>query len=115
MKKVLIIDDAEIARLSSKSILEKYGFEVVGVASNRIDAVELYKELKPDIVLMDIAVSESKGVEMLRRIKDIDRNARVIFISEIEHAHMINEAILAGAIAFIISPYKENELLQTSI
>lgn len=113
MKRVLIVDDAAFARLSLKTILEKYGFEVVGEASNGISAIKLYKELMPDVVTMDITMPELDGVETIKIIKSMDKDARVIVVSALGHEYKVKEAILAGAVAFIVKPFKDDFIVQS--
>lgn len=110
MKRVLIVDDAAFMRLSLKTILEKCGFEVVGEANTGIKAVQLYKQLKPDLVTMDLTMPELGGVEAIKMIKIIDKDARIIVISSMGHEILVREAIVAGAISFIVKPFKEDFL-----
>lgn len=107
MKNILIVDDSIFVRCSLRKILEKNEFTVIGEAENGLQAVELYKTLKPDIVTMDITMPELSGIEALKQIKSLDKNARVIMISAIGHEASVREAIINGAIAFIIKPFKE--------
>jgi len=107
MKRVLIVDDAAFMRLSLRNIMEKCEYEVVGEAENGLKAVQLYKQLKPDLVTMDLTMPELGGVEAIKLIKQIDNNAKVIVISSMGHEILVKEAIVAGAISFIVKPYKE--------
>lgn len=113
-KKVLIIDDALFMRESLKSMLSKCAdIEVVGEAPNGAIGVELYKELKPDVVTMDITMPEMDGIEALKRIKTLDPAARVIMISAMGQEGMVKQAILSGAKTFIVKPFTEVYLLNT--
>jgi two-component system chemotaxis response regulator CheY len=107
MKRVLIVDDAAFMRLSLRRIMEKCEYEVVGEAENGLKAVQLYKQLKPDLVTMDLTMPELGGVDAIKLIKQIDNNAKVIVISSMGHEILVKEAIVAGAISFIVKPYKE--------
>jgi len=108
MKRVLIVDDAAFMRLSLRSIVEKCEFEVVGEADTGIKAVQLYKQLKPDFVTMDLTMPELGGVEAIKLIKQIDKDAKIIVISSMGHEILVKEAIVAGAVSFIVKPYKED-------
>jgi two-component system chemotaxis response regulator CheY len=108
MKRALIVDDAAFMRLALKKILEKCGFEVVGEADTGIKAIQKYKMLKPDIVTMDLTMPELGGVEAIKIIKSIDNNARIIVISSMGHELNVKEAIMAGAVSFIVKPFKED-------
>ncbi|PKM94511.1 MAG: two-component system response regulator [Firmicutes bacterium HGW-Firmicutes-1] len=107
MKKVLIVDDARFVRFSIKMILENLGFEIVGEAENGSEAVKMYHELKPDIVTMDISMPEDDGIEAIRLIKKIDKNAKIIVIASLEENQRIGEAMHEGAVAYIIKDFKE--------
>lgn len=107
MKKVLIVDDAAFMRLSLKMFLEKLEFQVVGEAENGFKAIQLYKQLKPDIVTMDLTMPELGGIDAIKMIKAIDKNAKIIVISSMGHEILVKEALMAGAISFIVKPFKE--------
>lgn len=81
MKRILIVDDAGFMRTSLKMMLERHGHEVVGEAENGIIAVTKYKEMKPDIVTMDITMPVCDGIKAVKLIKEFDPNAKVIMIS----------------------------------
>jgi two-component system, chemotaxis family, chemotaxis protein CheY len=108
MKKVLVVDDAAFMRLSLKMLLEKSGFDVVGEAENGLKAIQLYKQLKPDIVTMDLTMPEMGGIDAIKMIKAIDKEARIIVISSMGHEILVREAIVAGAVSFIVKPFKED-------
>ena len=75
---VLIVDDALFMRMMIRDILNKDGFEVVGEAENGVEAVEKYKELKPNLVTMDIVMPEMDGIEAVKQIIKIDSDARIL-------------------------------------
>ncbi len=112
MKRVLITDDAMFMRLSLKSILEKNGFEVVGEAENGEVAIEKYKLLKPDIVTLDITMPIMDGVETLKHIKAFDKNAKIIMISAMGQEKIVRDAVMAGAIGFVIKPFNEETIVK---
>lgn len=107
MKKVLIVDDAAFMRMSIRSMLSNYEFEVVGEAENGLMAIEKYKELQPDIVTMDITMPEMDGLQALREIKKIDPSAAVVMVSALGQEARMKEAIIYGAKGFIVKPFKE--------
>ncbi|MDI3546982.1 MAG: two-component system, chemotaxis family, chemotaxis protein CheY [Halanaerobiales bacterium] len=110
-KRVMIVDDAAFMRLNLKNIL-KDDYEIVGEAQNGKEAVEMYQELKPDIVTMDITMPVMDGLEAIRAIKDIDVNAQIIVCSAMGQQKMIIEAIEAGARDFIVKPFKEERVIE---
>lgn len=113
MKKVLIVDDAAFMRMAIKMILEKNGFEVIGEAGNGIEGFKKYKELKPDIVTLDITMPEMTGLEALKAIREFDSKAKVVMVSAMGQEHLIREAVIGGAKSFIVKPFKEDHVVQT--
>ena len=80
-KNILICDDAAFMRMMIKDILTKNGYNVAGEAENGLKAVEKFKEVNPDLVLMDITMPEMDGIQALKKIKETDPNASVIMCS----------------------------------
>ena len=111
-KTVLITDDAAFMRMMLKDILTKGGYEVVGEAGNGNEAVEKYKELKPDIVTMDITMPECDGIQGLKNIKAVDAKANVIMCSAMGQQGMVLEAIQSGAKDFIVKPFQPDRVLE---
>jgi len=109
--RVLIVDDAAFMRMMIKNILTSNGYEVVGEAENGVQAVEKYKELKPDLVTMDITMPEMDGIAAVKEIKKIDPNARIIMCSAMGQQSMVIEAIQAGAKDFIVKPFNPQRVL----
>lgn len=113
MAKVLIIDDASFMRLSLKSMLERNGFEVVGEAENGEVGVVKYKEIKPDIVTMDVTMPKMDGVQTLKLIREFDPKARVVMVTAMGQEQIVKQAVLSGAKSFIVKPFKEDRLVET--
>jgi two-component system, chemotaxis family, chemotaxis protein CheY len=113
MKRVLVVDDAAFMRMAIKRILDGNGFEVVGEAENGVVGVRKYKELKPDIVTMDITMPEMTGLEALKSIMEFDHGAKVIMVSAMGQEIMVREAVMLGAKSFIIKPFKNDHVIQT--
>lgn len=112
MKKVLIVDDAAFMRMMIKDILQKNGFEVVGEGCSGIQAVELYKKEKPDVVTMDITMPDMDGIEAVKQIKAFDASAKVIMCSAMGQQSMVMDAIKAGAKDFIVKPFQADRVLE---
>lgn len=113
MKRVLIVDDAAFMRMAIKNILVKHGYEVADEAENGQVGISKYKELKPDLVTMDITMPEMDGLSALKKIMDFDPNARVVMVSAMGQEQMVMEAIKSGAKSFIVKPFKEDHVIQT--
>lgn len=113
MKKVLIVDDAAFMRMSLKTMLERNGFEVVGEATNGAVGIQMYMELKPDIVTMDITMPEMDGIGGLTGIKKFDPNAKVVMVSAMGQEKFVRESVMLGAKSFIVKPFKEEHVVKT--
>jgi len=112
MASILIVDDAAFMRMMIKDILTKNNYQIVGEAANGIEAVEKYKELKPDLVTMDITMPEKDGIEALKEIKQLDPNAKVIMCSAMGQQSMVIDAIQSGAKDFIVKPFQADRVLE---
>ena len=110
--KVLIVDDAAFMRMMLRDILAKNGFEVVGEADNGKVAVQMYSEVKPDVVTMDITMPEMDGIAAVKEIKAGDPNAKVVMVSAMGQQAMVIEAIRAGAADFIVKPFQPDRVLE---
>lgn len=111
-QRILIVDDAAFMRMMIKDILEKNGFEVAGEAENGVVAVEKYKELKPDLVTMDITMPEKDGITALKEIKEFDPDSIVIMCSAMGQQAMVIDAIQAGAKDFIVKPFQADRVIE---
>jgi len=111
MSKVLIVDDAAFMRISIKNMLTKNGYEIIGEAENGAIGVEMYKELQPDIVTMDITMPEMSGLDALKEIIKTDPQAKVVMVSAMGQEAMVREAIVSGAKGFIVKPFKEEGII----
>ena len=109
--KILIADDLSFMRMIQKEILSQRGYVVVGEASNGLEAVEKYRSLRPDLVLLDITMPQMNGLEAMRKIFSIDPQARVIMCSALGQQTLIVEAIRAGVKDFIVKPFKPERML----
>ena len=112
MTKVLIVDDAAFMRMMIKDILQKNGFEVIGEASNGIEAVNLYKKERPDVVTMDITMPDMDGIEAVKEIRAFDLSAKVIMCSAMGQQSMVMDAIKSGAKDFIVKPFQADRVLE---
>jgi len=110
--RVLIVDDAAFMRMMLKDILTKNGYEIVGEAENGAIAVEKYKELRPDLVTMDITMPEMDGISAVKKIKSMDANARIVMCSAMGQQAMVIDAIQAGARDFIVKPFQPERVLE---
>lgn len=111
-KRILVVDDAAFMRMMLSDHLTKAGFEVVGQAENGLVAVNKYKEVRPDLVTMDITMPEMDGIQAVKEIRKIDPSARIVMCSAMGQQHMVMEAIQAGAKDFIVKPFDPTRVVQ---
>ena len=110
--RILVVDDAAFMRMMIKDILKKGGYEVVGEAEDGVKALEKYKELRPDLVTMDITMPEMDGITAVRELKKIDPNALIIMCSAMGQQAMVIDAIQAGARDFVVKPFQPDRVLE---
>ncbi|PSR22780.1 MAG: two-component system response regulator [Sulfobacillus acidophilus] len=108
--KILIADDAAFMRMRLRKLLEEAGHTVLE-ATNGEEAVAMYREQNPAVVLMDITMPEMDGVTATRHICQSDPKARVIMVSALGQQAMIVSAIQAGAKDFVVKPYEVDRVL----
>lgn len=111
-KRILIVDDAVFMRKVIAKLLAQGGYTEISEAGNGEEAMKVFLEKKPDLVLLDITMPGKSGLEVLEEILEADRNAKVIMCSALGQDQMIQKAILAGAADFIVKPFKNDEFLK---
>ena len=112
MAKVLLVDDAAFMRMVVKDTLTKNGFTDLYEAADGVEAVEKYKEVQPDLVIMDITMPNMDGLEALKTIKSQYPDAKIIMCSAMGQEAMVVEAIKSGAKDFIVKPVKPDRILK---
>jgi two-component system chemotaxis response regulator CheY len=111
-KSILVVDDAAFMRMMIKDILVKNGYDVVGEAENGARAIEKYKELLPDLVIMDITMPEVDGITAVKEIKKINSDSKIIMCSAMGQQAMVIESIQAGAKDFIVKPFQADRVVE---
>jgi two-component system, chemotaxis family, chemotaxis protein CheY len=109
---VLICDDAIFMRTMIGDILKQAGFDVVGEAETGVQAVEKYRQLKPDLVTMDIVMPDMGGIDAVREIVKEDPSARILMCSAMGQQALVIEAIQAGARDFVVKPFQPSRVLE---
>ena len=111
MARVLVVDDAMFIRHIIGELLKQHGHEVVGGAANGVEAVERYRELKPDVTTLDITMPEKDGISALREILTEDPAAKVIMCSALGQEAKVIESIRSGAKDFVVKPFQQDRVL----
>jgi len=112
-KRVLIADDSQFMRNSLKTILEKCDCEVIAMAENGAQAVSKYKELKPDLVTLDIVMPQLNGFETLKMLRVLDPNVKVIMVTSISSQEDVLKCKDLGANYYLIKPFEETKVIET--
>ncbi|MCK5659755.1 MAG: response regulator [Methanosarcinales archaeon] len=112
MTKVMIVDDAAFMRMVIKDILTKNGHEVVAEAVDGLDAIEKFGQVNPELVFLDIVMPNMEGIECLKKIMEIDSNAKVVMCSSIGQQSVVSDAIKSGARDFIVKPFDAAKVLE---
>jgi two-component system chemotaxis response regulator CheY len=110
-RSVLVVDDSAFMRNLLKQLLED-DHEVVGEAENGVEAVELYHDLDPDVVTMDVVMPIRNGIEATAEIKGDDPNASVIMCTSVGQEEKMREAVEAGADGYITKPFQKPNVLE---
>ncbi len=110
-KRVLIADDSEFMRNLLREILAG-DFEIVAEAENGVEAVNLYDENEPDIVMMDIVMPIRSGIEATEEITNNNPGAKVIMCTSVGQEEKMKEAIKAGASGYITKPFQKPNVLE---
>ncbi len=112
-KRILLADDAAFMRMMLKNILTPEGYEIVGEANNGKEAVQMFKDLKPDMLIMDMIMPELGGIDAIKQIIAEFPDANILICSAIGQQTLVIEAIQAGAKDYIVKPFDEGSVLET--
>ena len=110
MATVMVVDDAAFMRMRCAKLLKEHGYTVVE-AENGAEAVRLYKEARPDGVLMDITMPVMDGLQALAAIKGFDPTARVAMVTAMGQQAIVIDALKAGAKDFVVKPFQPERVL----
>lgn len=109
-KKILIVDDSRIAQLQLQKLLAGSDYEVVGCCQTGEEALELYDQLAPDLVTMDILMPGMDGLEAARLLLQKDPGAHVLMVSSLAYDDTINEAARIGTDGFVYKPFDSEQI-----
>ena len=113
MARILIVDDAKFMRITLTNILKNADHEIVGEAENGREAVVLYRQLRPDLVTMDITMPEMSGLDAVKEIKKDFNDAKIIMCSAMGQQKMVVDAIEEGAKDFIVKPFDGSQVIDS--
>lgn len=113
MYKILIVDDSSFMRKVLKSMLSKYGFNDIIEATNGMEAIDLYRAERPNLVILDVIMPEKNGFSTLIDIIEIDEQANIIGCTASNNNTLVKEFVSAHIKGFIMKPFTEKELVST--
>ena len=113
MAKILICDDSAFMRMMLRKVLEDNGHEIIGEAGDGKQAVQMYRQLTPELTTMDITMPKMDGIEAVKHIHEEDPVARIIMVTAIGQRSVIADAIKAGASDFIVKPFEPSQVVAT--
>jgi len=108
--RIIIADDDPIIRLDLKKMLEDCQYEVVGEAGDGAKAVEMARNLKPDVAILDIMMPEMDGIDAAKLITD-EKISPVLLLTAYSQLDLVNRAKDAGVYSYLVKPFKEADLM----
>jgi len=113
MARVMIADDSESVRCTLRDMVEAGKHKVVAEAVDGIDTLEKFDSIKPDVLLLDVAMPKKDGMETLVELMKYNPNAKVVMITAHDDMDLIENCIKVGALAFITKPFNTDDILQS--
>lgn len=101
MRKALVVDDHPVVRATVKMVLKQEGFDVVAESGDGADAVAQARQIVPDLVVLDISMPKLDGLEVIRRIVDLNFSTRILVLTSLEPGLYLKRCMSAGAAGFI--------------
>jgi two-component system chemotaxis response regulator CheY len=110
MLEILVVDDSLIIRKKITKLATQLGHKVVYSAKNGQDAIDNYTSLKPDLVTMDITMPDMNGIEAVKHIIKLDKDAKIIMVTSHGQEDMVIKSIKAGAVGYMLKPVTTDKL-----
>jgi two-component system, response regulator PdtaR len=108
--RVLIAEDETIIRLDLRALLERAGFEVCAEAKNGVEAVELAREHRPDVAIMDVKMPRLDGIEAARQVLE-ERPIPIVMLTAYGEKELVARAAEVGVFGYLVKPFREQDLL----
>jgi two-component system chemotaxis response regulator CheY len=110
MKKILVVDDAAFMRMRCTKLLTENGYQVTE-ASSGVEALEKYREFRPDAVLLDVTMPKMDGIMTLQELIKFDPGARVAMVSAVGQKNLVIAALKEGARDFVVKPFDAERVI----
>jgi len=111
-KKLMFVDDSNVIRNRITRGSSRMDLDVVATATNGLEAVEMYKQFRPDVVTMDLTMPKMDGLECIYELTNIDENANILVISALSDKATGIKALQLGARGFICKPFTDEDLFE---
>ena len=112
-KRVIVCDDSKVIRMLVRDLLERDGWEVVAEAADGGEAIEFYKELKPEAMTLDLVMHDTNGLSVLEKVRQFDPLAKIVILSAVTHPEVVSQAMQRGAANYLCKPIVAEQLLDT--
>ncbi len=110
--KVLVVDDSTVMRNMVSQILKSEKYEVCGEAGDGVEAIDLFKKLKPDVMTLDINMPKKNGIDTLKEILEGNPKARIVMLTSEGQKSTVVGAIAMGAKDYIVKPPDRKNVLE---
>lgn len=111
--KIMIVDDSEMSRTSTKAILEQEGYQVVATVGSAQEALKMSFDLNPNLFIIDVVMPQVSGLELTESIVNNFMDAKVIMMSSLDIETVCIDSISSGAQDFLVKPFKREDLLKS--
>ncbi|AOE82914.1 response regulator transcription factor [Pseudomonas sp. TCU-HL1] len=101
MNKVLLIDNQPMIRFATRVLLEREDYDVVGETENGVEGLSMARSLRPDLVILDIAIPKLDGLEVLGRLNSMDANVKLLVLTSLPASLYANRCLQAGATGYL--------------
>jgi response regulator NasT len=108
--RILVAEDETIIRLDLRALLEQAGYEVCGEARDGVEAIELARDLEPDLAVMDVKMPRLDGIDAARRILE-ERPIPIVMVTAYGQDEIVSRAVEAGVFGYLVKPFREQDLL----
>lgn len=111
MAQILIVDDSMMMRKTLRTILQRAGHLVSAEAANGEQAITYYANHRPDLVTLDITMPGLNGIEVVKKLRELDPDANIVIVSALGQKHIVFDALQNGAKNYVLKPITEDKLL----
>ncbi|MFQ5906132.1 MAG: response regulator [bacterium] len=112
--RVLIVDESPFIRKLMGDIFRRAGYEVCGETATVSNAVDLYRELRPNLVTLGMVMTDMNGLDGIRALIKADEEAKIILVSSLGRDDLINASLRLGAKEFVVKPFRPSRILEAA-